>query len=393
VRAGDCNALVENLEQSGMELNTGGAWLCTLSAIGAVALSITFALFLGSQAPSEALAATPFVADSEGESFIYRFDPGTLTFAFTFTVPTEDANPSDIVVVSDTGHLDVWFAESGADRIGRLIYTSTTDYRFREYTVAVGSRPLNLVSGGGFIWFTAADGDYIGRLDPSTGQVDRFGVTGGSSPADLDRASDGSIWFTEMAADQVGHLIVTSTGEFTVTEYTSPITTAGQGQPYGIAVVGASVFFAHPRELADCVTRFTPPSTWIHITGFTGDIPDEPYELAVNSLGQVWGTERAGNGISLFGFGTMPIVNRYTLTPTHSQPTGLVADANDHLWFTQWQAGQVGRLIPSSHPQKDYFPLPLKGLNPTGIATDGVGGVWVLASRPRRVYLPIITQS
>jgi virginiamycin B lyase len=196
-----------------------------------------------------------------------------------------------------------------------------------------------------------------------------------------------------MAADQVGNLIVTPTGEFTVTEYTSPITTAGQGQPYGIAVVGESVVFAHPRELVDCVTRFTPPSTWMHITGFTADIPDWPYELAIDSLGQVWGTERAGNGVSLFGFGTMPIVNRYALTPSHSQPSGLVADANDHLWFTQWQAGQVGRLIPGGHPQKDYFPLPLTGLNPTGITTDDAGSIWVLASRPHRVYLPTITQS
>jgi virginiamycin B lyase len=312
---------------------------------------------------------------------------------FTFTVPTENANPWDVVTVSDARHIDIWFTEPEADRIGRLTYTDTTDYAFREYTVTVDSRPLNLVSDGDFIWFTAAEGDYIGRLNPSTGQIDEFGVTEGSSPADLDHAHDGSVWFTEMKADQVGHLIVAPTGEFTVTEYTSPITAAGEGRPYGIVVAGDSIFFAHPRELADCVTRFTPPASWVHITGFTSDVPDEPHELAINSLGQVWGTEREGNAVSLFGFGTIPIVNRYTVTPTHSRPTGLVVDGNDHIWFTQWQAGQIGRLIPDGHPQKDYFPLPLEGLNPTGITTDSAGGIWVLASRPHRIHLPIITLS
>jgi virginiamycin B lyase len=366
---------------------------CALPAVGAVVLSVAIVFLLRSHAAPGVQAAMPLVTGSMEESFVYRFDPDISSFTFTFTVPTRNASPWDVVVVSDTGSLNVWFTESGADRIGRLVYTDTDDYVFHEYTVTVGSQPLNLVSGGGSIWFTAADGDYIGRLEPTTGQIDEFGVTEGSYPADLDYAPDGSIWFTEMAADRVGHLVVAPSAGFTVTEYTSPITSAGRGWPYGIVVVGGSVLFAHPRELGDCVTRFTPPASWIDITGLVNGVPDEPHRLAVTSLGQVWGTERTGNGVSLFGFGTMPIVNRYGLTPTNSMPTGLAVDANNHLWFTQWRAGQIGRLKPGGNPQKDYFPMPLAGLNPTGIATDSTGGIWVLASRPDRVHLPFVTQS
>jgi streptogramin lyase len=292
-------------------LMTAGGWRCVLLAVGAIALSIAFVFILGSQAPAG--AAMPLVADSGGESFVFRFDPGASSFVFTFTVPTKNANPWDVVVVSDTGHLDVWFTEPGVDRIGRLTYTDTNHYAFREYTLTVSSRPLNLVSGGGFIWFTGAGRDYIGRLDPTTGHVDEFDVpTAASYPADLDVAFDGSIWFTEMAADQVGHLIATATGAYTVTEYASPITDAGQGWPDGIVVVGSSVFFAHPRAITDCVTRFTPPASWVHITGLTNGSPNEPHRLAVSSRNRVWGTERAGNAISSFGVGTMPIVNRHS---------------------------------------------------------------------------------
>jgi virginiamycin B lyase len=371
---------------------TAGGWRCILLAVGVVALCVAFTLILGNQAPAE--AAMPLVTDAEGEGFVFRFDPSPSSFVFTFTIPIENANPWDVTVVSGTGYLDVWFTEPGADRIGRLTYTETNDYAFREYTMTSGSRPLNLVSGAGFIWFTGAGGNYIGRLDPTTGQIDEFDVpTADSHPTDLDVASDGSIWFTEMAADQIGHLTVTPTGDYTITEYASPITTAGRGWPNGIVVVGDGIFFAHPRVITDCVTRFTPPDSWVHITGLASGIPDEPYKLAVNSSNKVWGTERAGNAISSFGVGTLPIVNRHSLTPTNSLPTGLAADANDHLWFTQWRAGQIGRFIASAPPQKDYYPLPSPGLTPTGITVDSAGGIWVLASRPYRIHLPVVVES
>jgi len=367
-------------------------WRCLFLAAGVGALSFALVLILGSQAPAG--AAMPAVTGLEGESFVYRFDPDASSFVFTFTIPTPNANPWSVVVVSATGHLDVWFTEPAADRIGRLVYTSTHVYAFHEYTLTAGSRPLNLVSGRGFIWFTGAGGNYIGRLDPATGKIDEFAVpTANSHPADLDVAPDGSIWFTEMQADQIGRLIVDPTGGYTVTEYASPVTAAGRGWPYGIVVVGGSVFFAHPRAITDCVTRFTPPASWIHITGLVHGIPDDPYELVVGPWGQVWGTERVGNAVSSYEVGTLPIVNRYVVTPANSLPTSLALDAHNYLWFTQWQAGQIGRLVPSVPSQKDYYALPLPGLAPTGIAADSAGGLWVLASRPYRIRLPVVVKS
>lgn len=371
-------------------MTTARVWRCVLIAVGVTVLSVAFVLILGRQAPAGAGTAAPVVTHAEGASFIYRFDPGTSSFAFTFTVPTENANPWGVIVVSDRGHQDVWFTESGADRIGRLTYTETNDYAFREYTVTVGSRPLNLVSGGGFIWFTGAGADYIGRLDPVTGQIDEFEVTAGSYPADLDYAPDGSIWFTEMMADRVARLVITSTDEYAITEYFT--SSLDGGQPYGIIAAKGSVHFAQVAN--DRITRFTPPGGWVHIHSLVSEIPDEPYALVLDGSGRVWGTERAGNRISQFiVYGTLPIVVPYSLTPTNSLPTGLAVDTNNYLWFTQSQAGQIGRLIPSAPVQKDYYALPVPGLAPMGIAADNAGGVWVLASRPYRVHLPVIMQS
>ena len=368
-------------------------WRCVFIALGVTAISVAFVLLLGGQAPANAGAVAAPEAKSAGESFVYQFDPNTSRFVFTFTVPTAHANPQDVALVPGADHLDVWFTEPGADQIGRLTYTDTNDYAFQPYALTVGSRPLNLVAGGGFIWFTAADGDYIGRLDPATGQIDEFPVTAGSYPADLDYAPDGSIWFTEMETDQVAQLVIDHTDDYTITEHASPITGAGEGRPYGIVWVSGSVYFAHPRTGADTVTRFTPPASWVDITGFQPGIPDKPYKLAATSSGLVWATERAGNGVTSFEIGTMPVVNRYSLMPPGSVPTGLAADDNDYLWFTQWRAGQIGRLIPGVSAQRDYYSMPLSDLAPTGIATDDGWGVWVVAAIPHRVHLPIIVRS
>ncbi len=400
-------------------------WRCALIAISAVAMSVPVVIALGSQATVDAEAAKSLVA---GESFVYRFDPVSESFTFTFTVPGQNANPWDIIVVPGTGYLDIWFTESAMDRIGRLTYTDTNDYAFREYTLTAGSRPLNLTWGGGSIWFTAAEGDYIGRLEPVTGQIDEFKVTAGSYPADLVYTPDGGVWFTEMMADRIAHLIiesdhiylplvahnvdgtpassiqhpassiqhptlnsstVTATEHYTVVEYFDD--SLSGGRPYGIAAAGASVYFAQTAN--DRVTRFTPPNTWIHIYSLISDIPNEPYALTLDNLGGVWGTERAGNRISRYEYGTFPVVSPYSLSPSASLPTGIAVDANDYLWFTQWHAGQIGRLIPAGTPRKDYYPLPLAGLTPTGIAVDQAGYIWVLASSPHRVCLPVIIHS
>ncbi len=357
-----------------------------------VLVFLLLVMLFEAQLPARTIqAASPLVFEN-GESFIYLFSPATSTFVFTFSIPTHNAAPRDVGVVSKAGCQQVWFTEPGADRIGRLTYTSTTEYSFREYWVSFSvsdSQPLNLVVDQESVWFTEAGGNRIGQLDPATGQINEFEIpTPNSYPADLAIAADGSIWFTEMAVDQIGHLVVNSPSSYTFTEYST--LSLGGGRPYGIVAVGTSIYFAQTAN--DQVTRFTPPGQWVNIKGFTPGSPDEPYNLAIDKVGQVWGTERAGNRISQFKYTTFPIIVPYDLEPGGSMPTSLVIDENDYIWFTQWGAGQIGRLIPGSVPQKDYYRLPQMGAAPTGIATDNAGGLWVLALRPYRVYLPLISK-
>jgi len=334
----------------------------------------------------------PAVAEGEaGRAFLYRFDAAAEAYVFTFTLPVDGANPHDVVTVPGEGHVDVWFTESGADRIGRLVFTATTDYRYEGFPLPPGSKPLNLLVFQDAIWFTAAQGDYLGRLDPNTGHIDAFEVGVGTYPADLAVGPNGNIWFTQMMVDQLAELVVTSTLDYRVNVYTDTFLT--HGRPYGIAVAGQSIYVAQTAN--DLVSVFTLPSSWLHLplSGFPETL-DEPYALAADSQGLVWATERAGDAVSSFNVGTLPIVARRRVSPPGGEPMGIAVDPADDIWFTQRAAGQIGRLNPRlpTGQRFTYYPLPQTGLAPTGITADDSEAIWVVASRPYRIYLPIVAR-
>ncbi len=371
---------------------SGKMWKGVAAIAVVVALFVIVVSVLAYEAPA-AKTGDSSGATTAGESFVYLFDSVSETFVFTFPVPTAEANPRDVIVVDGSGHQDIWFTQPGVGRIGKLTYTDTNDYEFfDDYGLPAGSRPLNLVSGGGFIWFTDPGRDSMGRLDPASGAVEEFDVPAGAYPADLDYAPDGSIWFTEMMRDRIAQLVITSTEDYAVREHYT--TALSGGRPYGIAVAREDiVYFAETEN--DGVTRFVPPDDWRRLYDFTGatDAPNGPYEVVVEAVDEVWTTERVGNRLTRFKMGTLQLAFPKLLSPPDSMPMGLAIDKrNDDLWFTQWSAGQIGHFSSVENAIK-YHRLPLAGLTPTGIAVDGTDHAWVLASGPYRVYLPLVMHS
>jgi len=350
-------------------------------AVVGIALMLFLAFHKG-----QAVAGEGEVTVAGDEAFVYLFDPDTAAFVFTFTLPTSGASPWDIEAISNGSRQDVWFTEPSIDRIGHLVYTGTQDYTFQEYVVEEGCYPLNLAINEGFVWFTESKCNRIGRLEIGSGITTEFEIeTLNSYPADLFIDPDGSIWFTEMQADQLAHLVITSTTQYTIEEYQG-VGVSG-GHPYGVVRSGSGIYIAQPAN--DKVMRFTPAAgMWTDVSTISGlNNVQEPYKLVIDNFGKVWGTERAGNRITKFTYGTFPVVTPYDVTPAGSLLTGFAVGQGDALWFTQWAAGQMGKFSTISE-EMIYYPLPLDNLAPTGVAVDD-NSVWLLATRIYRVYLPL----
>jgi streptogramin lyase len=342
---------------------------------------------------AQAIADASTVAQTSslaGQAYVFRFDP-TRGYSETFAIPTVGANLHSVEAAPNAAGLDVWFTEPGADQIGRLIYTSTTDYAFREYPVAEGSMPLNLAADadGGYIWFTAHRGNWIGRLAMASGDIVTFPVpTAGSEPAGIDIAPDGSVWFTEMAADKIGRL--TPAHQFE--EY--PIDDADVGA-YGIAVQNDKYVWFGESKTGTIKRLSVAGGTFLR--AWLPDADGYPYALLIDAgRDYLWLTERDKNRISQVELGTLTIVNTFPITPmANSLPTGLTLLGGNELWFSAQGSGQIGQMVYTSPAtyRFEMFNLPVHGLWAMDTAADESGHLWTVAYVPRRVFLPLTVRS
>ncbi|HTX37548.1 MAG TPA: DUF4214 domain-containing protein [Bryobacteraceae bacterium] len=262
---------------------------------------------------------------------------GRVTPAGAFSeygVPTASATPEEIIAGPDG---DLWFAEFGAAKIGRV---STAGVFGGEFPTPTGaSKPFGIAQGPDYIWFTEYGVGKIGKMNavPAVGTVgaavEFTTPTSGSNPPRIALGPDGGYWFTEQAANKIGHS--TSTGS--ITEY--PIPTAGSS-PWGI-VAGPDGNMWFTEGNANQIGRITPNGT---ITEFPVTTTNAgPSGITVGPDGALWFTEITGNQIGrITTSGT--VTNEYPIPTAGSQPIDIVTGPDGGMWFTEGFGNKIGRL-------------------------------------------------
>jgi virginiamycin B lyase len=174
-----------------------------------------------------------------------------------YAIPTAGAQPDDMGLGPD-GNL--WFAETSGNKIGRI----TTDGVITEYPVATPASQPNTVRPGpdpnpaddcayqrdtlgetGFaaryrsfgdcvsrlattetLWFSEQNANRLAQIT-TDGDIFEYQLpTPRSQPGGLAQGPDGAVWFTELAANQIGRLDVKNVGK-----PTAPGTRSGDTPP------------------------------------------------------------------------------------------------------------------------------------------------------------------
>lgn len=327
-----------------------------------------------------------------GDAFVLRFSPLSQTFQ-VFTIPTRGAAPDGIAVFERAGATEVWFTEPGADQIGRLVYTDTTQSSLTEYPLPAGSRPLNVaVDAAGAAWFTENGRNRIGRIDGATGLLHEFVIsTTDVAPLDLVVAPNGAVWFTENGADRFGRLIVHTPTEYEVAEFFVGLSGAG---PTGVLVENNDKIWAalsHSNKLA-CLQSSVPRVTR---TPALYPPPAYPFRLAIAPGGQrMWFTELEGNNISLYMLTTQEFGLRYAVPTGDSRPYDLDVDSTGAVWFSEQRGGKIGRLVLTTTAAFAEFNVPVPGARVQGITVDSQDIVWAVADVFwRTMFLPLTMRS
>ncbi len=112
----------------------------------------------------------------------------------------------------------------------RRLLTAVTINEFP--TPTVNSDPGEIAAGpDGNLWFTEADANQIGEINPATHAIQEFSIpTVNSEPEGITAGPDGNLWFTEADANQIGEVQITTTQAATVTTVASSSDPSTYGQ-------------------------------------------------------------------------------------------------------------------------------------------------------------------
>lgn len=242
------------------------------------------------------------------------------------------------------------------------------------------SQPHDVVrDADGMVWYNDHGNQYIGRLNPQTGEVkewlvpgvapeDAAGKSSGRPYFDLSQANtEGALWFGNVTVDRKAE-------EFTV----------GQGRVGADGMVwderGSPQADGDPRILE--VSRFDPK------TGETKRFPGPDRQM------RFYGTEVDSQG-NFYGaslqYGVVGVLNgkdgEWAFVPTPSPDSGprrTAMDSQDRFWYAEYYAGAIGMFDPKTWEIKEW-PLHPYSL-PYGIGVDKNGEAWSAGQGSDELY-------
>ncbi|HEU0026397.1 MAG TPA: hypothetical protein VFQ25_04715 [Ktedonobacterales bacterium] len=243
----------------------------------------------------------------------------------------------------------VWFTESNANRIGRIIPNPTT-------TSSTSGGSVTEFSGGAITEFKGASPD--GRP---------FAITAGAN---------GLMWFTEVNSQPGranGVVPIHADGSLGVVlmlPYPDPglvsITRAPDGALWFVEANTGYIDRLNPAQFnsdpRNALKRFALPNS-----------ASDPVAIAAGPDGSVWFVERAANAI-----GRISASGKVTEIPVPTHNSGLAnlaVAADGSVWFTESKANKIGNVSPSGNAIKE-IPVPTASAQPNGIAIAPDGNVW-----------------
>jgi virginiamycin B lyase len=250
----------------------------------------------------------------------------------------------------------IWFSLDGADAIGRV-----RDGRLERLTKPGKTlEPLGLaVAPDGSVWYTDIAAHAVSRMAPS-GEVTSFAL---DTPivrlGRLAVAPDGAAWFAEPISRSISRL---KDGELTRHLFQSPL-----GGPYGVAAASDGTVWA-TLQAANQLLRIAPSGT---IDAFNVPRPGAvPTDIAVAPNGAVWFVEFRGNSIGRFKDGEFV---HFTVAEENAGLSGIAVAADGAVWFGMLRAASLGRL---RGDELTEFELPRADARPYSVAVDREGNVW-----------------
>lgn len=233
------------------------------------------------------------------QGFAGRFDPETGVLQ---KIPLGRGTAPHGVIVGPDGN--AWLTEGGQNAIARVdaktkavtLFPLPKDFSGANLNTLVFDRE-------GLVWFTGQNGVH-GRVDPATGKVDAWASPRGRGSYGITVTPSGDVWYASLAGDYIGRIDRT-TGEVTVVD--PPRKGAGPRRIWSDSKGILWSSFWH----AGGVGRYDPvKKVWTHYP--MPQSKSGTYSVYVDDKDRVWATDWMANSIQRFD----PVTERYESFPS-----------------------------------------------------------------------------
>ena len=237
-----------------------------------------------------------------------------------------------------------------------------------RFAVPAGSRPHDVaVAADGRVWYTAQGSGELGRLDPSTGQVEEVPLGRGSSPHGVIVGPDGAAWVTDSGLNAIVRVDGTS---LDVRTYPLPsdrgnanLNTAVFDRAGTLWFTGQTGVYGRLAAGRDEVEVFDAPRG------------RGPYGITATPSGEVYYASLAGSHVGRIDTSTGAA--EVLEPPTTRQGTRRVwSDSKGRVWSSQWNAGQVAVYDPATDSWEEWK-LPGAAPQAYAVFVDDRDDVWL----------------
>lgn len=249
----------------------------------------------------------------------------------------------------------------------------------QEWPIEWGGRPRDpYVTPDGIVYFAGQAGNYVGRLDPQSGETRRYELPPNTNPHTVVVGPDNHVWIAGNRNATIGRLNP-ATGD--IRWYAMTDSTIRDPHTMIFDRDGNLWFTAQNSNAVGHLTVQTGAIRYVK----TGE-RTRPYGIELNSRGEVW--------FNLFGTNKIGRINPRTYELTtydlpHERARGrrIAITPDDVVWYTDYTRGMLGRVDPTNGRVTE-MPLPGGAASlPYGMAKDAQGRIWVTESGPKGAIL------
>jgi len=258
---------------------------------------------------------------------------------------------------------------------------STNAVPITEWEVETEGRPRDpFASGPDTVWFVDQATHYVGRLTPSTGEVDLRPLADEPGPHNLIVGSDGIVWYAGNLEGYVGRYDP-ATDEIERIEMPDP----AARDPHTLVFDEDEEHIWFTVQNGNFVGRLALDDHSVELI----EVPTpraRPYGIKIGPDGTVWVALLGTNKLAAVDPETLALTE-HTLPADDARPRRLEVTERGDVWYADYRRGTAGRFEPETGAVHE-LPLPAGSDSyPYGTALDSAGTFWVVqtGSRPNRM--------